>query len=240
MPVLDLPELIAPDAGGGLATAPVHVALIPARSGGVGHTGGTLKLARALERANSRLRITGGLDALDECPLSVEVVARPGYPYRILPNPVHHRRNEPIRANFGDVAVVIEDTNRRLIAHRRILPRLRAWISIPLPWDQLHMDWPLLAHPDQILDACPSVMSPPAERPRCGEKRTVTGPLLDVEEMPDRPGSGAVRDSPRMLAMSAARRGASPTGPGLAVASSTVWWAAASGCAGTGRTCVPC
>jgi hypothetical protein len=171
-----------------VAESPVNVAFIPSVSGGLGHVGRTLKLARALERSDPTLRISYVLDELELQPLNVEVVARTGYPYRILPNPVHHERTEKIRAVLGNIDVVIEDTNRRLIAHRRILPRLRAWISIPmLPiWDELHMDWPLLEHADHILYTYPPVMPPPEELLHFRHKLTVTGPILDPEEMPTR------------------------------------------------------
>lgn len=168
--------------------APLHVAFVPSVSGGLGHVTRTLKLARALERADPRLRVSYVLDELDLRPINVEAIARTGYPYRLLPNPVRHERDDKIRAVLGDVDVVIEDTNRRLIAHRRLLPRLKAWISIPmLPiWDELFMEWPLLEQVDHILYAYPSVMPPPVELSPFAAKLTVTGPILDVEEMPDR------------------------------------------------------
>ncbi len=169
--------------------SPLNIALIPSVSGGLGHVGRTLKLARGLERADPTLRICYVLDELGLRPLNLEAVARTGYPYRILPNPVHHERDEKIRAVLGDIDVVIEDTNRRLIAHRRILPRLRAWISIPmLPiWDELHMDGPLLEHVDHILYTYPPVMPPPEELLHFSHKLTVTGPILDPPgEMPSR------------------------------------------------------
>jgi hypothetical protein len=170
------------------ASSPLHVAFVPSVSGGLGHVTRTLKLARALERADPRLRITYVLDELNLRPINVDAVARTGYPYRIVPNPVRHERDERIRAVLGDVDLVIEDTNRRLIAHRRILPRLKAWISIPmLPiWDELFMDWPLLEQVDHILYPYPPVMPPPDELSPFLSKLTVTGPILDPEEMPDR------------------------------------------------------
>lgn len=170
------------------ASPPLNVVFIPSVSGGLGHVTRTLKLARALERADPRLRISYVLDELNLRPFNVEAVARTGYPYRTLPNPVRHERDETIRAVLGDADVIIEDTNRRLIAHRRILPRLKTWISIPmLPiWDELFMDWPLLEQADHVLYPYPSIMPPPEELTPFLAKLTVTGPILDPEEMPDR------------------------------------------------------
>ena len=171
-----------------VAGADVNVVFIPSVSGGLGHVARTLKLARGLERVNPSLRISYVLDELQLRPFNVEAVARTGYPYRILPNPVRHERDEKIRAVLGKADIVIEDTNRRLIPHRRILPRLKAWISIPmLPlWDELFMDWPLLEHVDHILYAYPSIMPPPEELHLFRDKLTVTGPILDPDEMPSR------------------------------------------------------
>jgi UDP-N-acetylglucosamine:LPS N-acetylglucosamine transferase len=188
MPTSASSELNAHKDGSSVPASPVNVAFIPSVSGGLGHVGRTLKLARALERTDPTLQICYVLDELELRPLNVDVVARTGYAYRMLPNPVHHERTEKIRAVLGDIDVVIEDTNRRLIAHRRILPRLRVWISIPmLPiWDELHMDGPLLEHADHILYTYPAVMPPPEELLPFHHKLTVTGPILDPEEMPSR------------------------------------------------------
>lgn len=174
------------------ATAPrrraVNVAMIPSVSGGLGHVTRTVKLARALQQADASLRISYVLDEVDLRPLNLEAVERTGYPVHILPNPVRHEREAKIRAVLGETDVVIEDTNRRLIAHRRYLPRLRAWVSIPmLPlWDELFMDWPLLEHVDRILYAYPAVMPIPEELDRFRDKVTVTGPILDTADVPGR------------------------------------------------------
>ena len=166
----------------------LNVVFIPSVSGGLGHVTRTVKLARALERADPSLRISYVLDELGLRELNVEAIRRTGYPFRIVPNPVHHERTEKIRAVLGDADVVIEDTNRRLIAYRRILPRLRVWVSIPmLPiWDELFMDWPLLEHADHILYTYPPVMGIPEELEPFRDRLTVTGPILDPEEKPDR------------------------------------------------------
>jgi len=164
------------------------VVVVPSASGGLGHVARTLKLMRALEAADPCLRLIYGLDEVGLRPINRDACERTGYPVRIIPNPVRHERDERIRAALGDADVVIEDTNRRLIAHRRLLPRLRAWISIPmLPiWDELHMDWPLLEHVDRILYAYPTVMPVPAELEPFRARLTVTGPILDPAEIPDR------------------------------------------------------
>ena len=175
-----LPDGIAPELR-------LNVVCIPSASGGIGHVTRTLKLARALERADPSLRISYVLDELNLRPLNEEVVRRTGYPYRILPNPVRHERDEAIRAVLGEADVVIDDTNRRLIAHRRILPRLKVWISIPMPplWDELFMDWPLLEHVDQILYTYPPIMPVLEELEPFRDKLTITGPILD-DDMPTR------------------------------------------------------
>ena len=167
---------------------PLNVAFIPSVSGGLGHVARTEKLARALERADRDLRICYVLDEEGMRPAAFEAAERTGYPVYTLPFPVRHERDDKVRAVLGEVDVVVEDTNRRLIAHRRILPRLRAWVSIPmLPlWDELHMEWPLLEHADHILYAYPPVMPVPQELDRFRHKLTVTGPILDAEEMPSR------------------------------------------------------
>ena len=180
------PGVVSPKREGG---RPLNVVFIPSVSGGLGHVARTLKLARALERADPSLRISYVLDELGLRPINLEVVRQTGYPVRVLPNPVRHERDEKVRAVLGEADVVIEDTNPRLIPHRRILPRLRAWISIPmLPlWDELHMNWPLFEHVDQILYTYPPVMPPPEELEPFRDRLTVTGPILDPEELPARP-----------------------------------------------------
>ncbi|MGI8476511.1 MAG: hypothetical protein ACR2OO_09105 [Thermomicrobiales bacterium] len=166
---------------------PLNVVMIPSVSGGLGHVARSLKLARALERADPSLRISYALDELNLRPINAEAVARTGYPYRIVPNPVRHERDDAIREVLGDADVVIDDTNRRFIPYRRILPRLRTWISVPMPplWDELFMDGPLLERVDHILYTYPPIMPVPEELDRFRDKLTVTGPLVD-DDMPSR------------------------------------------------------
>ena len=167
---------------------PVNVVLIPSVSGGLGHVARALKLARALERADPTLRFSWVLDELKLRSICVDAVAGTGYPYRILPNAVRHERDETVRAALGEADVVIEDTCRRLIPHRRILPRLKAWISVPMPplWDELFLDWPLLEQVDAILYTYPPIMPPPEELLPFADKLTATGPILDEMGMPAR------------------------------------------------------
>ena len=167
---------------------PINVVFVPSVSGGLGHVTRTVKLARALERADPRLRISYALSERKLRRFNVEAVERTGYPVRILPDPVHHQRDREIRAALGEADVVIDDTERRLVAYRRILPRIRAWISIPmLPlWDELFMDWPRLEHVDHIIYAYPPSMPVPEDLAPFREKLTVSGPILDPDEMPDR------------------------------------------------------
>lgn len=167
---------------------PLNVVFIPSVSGGLGHVARTLKLARGLERADPSLRISYVLSELNLRKFNVAAIAKTGYPYRFLPNPVRHRRDDAIRDVLGEADVVVEDTERRLVAYRRFLPRLTAWISVPmLPlWDELFMDWPLLEQVDHILYAYPPAMPPPEELALFRAKLTVTGPILDADEMPSR------------------------------------------------------
>jgi hypothetical protein len=48
------------------------------------------------------------------------------------------------------------------------------------------MDWPLLEHADRVLYTYPEVMPVPEELSALGARLTVTGPILDPDEMPDR------------------------------------------------------
>ena len=166
----------------------MRVAVIPSVSGGLGHLTRVTKLMRGLQRADRSLTFCIVLPELGLRPTNVAAARRIGPPVRILPNPVRHERDAAIRKVLGDVDIVIEDTERRLIAYRRILPRIRAWISIPmLPiWDELFMDWPLLEHADRVLYTYPPVMPVPDELARLGDRLTVTGPILDPDEMPSR------------------------------------------------------
>jgi glycosyltransferase involved in cell wall biosynthesis len=156
-----------------------RIALIPSVSGGLGHVTRLSKLARALKVADPSLELCFVLPERRLRAVNVEAVRSHGYPVRMLPDPVRHERDDLIRDALGDIDVVIEDTERRLIAYRHILPRLTAWISIPmLPlWDELFMDGPLLEHADHILFTYPDVMPVPAELERFVDKLTVTGPF---------------------------------------------------------------
>ncbi|MBA2450677.1 MAG: hypothetical protein H0V51_21910 [Chloroflexi bacterium] len=159
----------------------INLAMIPSVSGGLGHVTRTLKLARGLEQADPSLNISYILDEHRLRPFNVDAVRKTGYPVQILPSPIRHERDAIVREILGEVDVVVEDTSRRLIAYRRILPRIKAWISIPmLPlWDEVFMDWPRLEHADHILYAYPGVMPLPEELEPFRDKITVTGPILD-------------------------------------------------------------
>ena len=137
------------------------------------------RLARALKRADHSVDLCFVLSERRLRPINIAAVKSHGYPVRMLPDPIRHERDEVVRAVLGDVDIVIEDTERRLIAYRPILPRLQAWISVPmLPlWDELFMDGPLLEHVDHILYTYPMTMPVPAELERFREKLTVTGPF---------------------------------------------------------------
>jgi hypothetical protein len=157
-------------------------------SGGLGHVTRLAKLARALKRTDPSLRLCFVLSELRLRSINVGAVKRLGYPVRLLPNPDRLERDETVRKVLGDVDVVIEDTERRLIAYRRILPRLKTWISIPmLPlWDELFLDGALLEHADHILYTYPAAMPLPSELGPFRDKLTVTGPFLDPGELPSR------------------------------------------------------
>ncbi|HEY8438582.1 MAG TPA: hypothetical protein VIK65_08215 [Candidatus Limnocylindrales bacterium] len=166
----------------------MRVAVIPSVSGGLGHLTRVTKLIHALQRADRSLDVCMVLPELGLRATNLAAAKRSGHPVRVLPNPVRHERDAAITKVLGDIDVVIEDTERRLIAYRRVLPRVRTWISIPmLPiWDELFMDWPLLEHADRVLYTYPAVMPVPEELARLGDKLTVTGPILDPDEMPPR------------------------------------------------------
>jgi hypothetical protein len=166
----------------------LRIAFIPSVSGGLGHVTRLARLARALRVALPTASIVFVLPELRLRPVNVEAVKGLGYPVRLLPNPVRHERDDVVTSVLGDVDVVIEDTERRLIAYRRILPRARLWISIPmLPlWDELFLDWTLLEHADHILYTYPDVMPVPAELERFKRKVTVTGPFVEAGEFPSR------------------------------------------------------
>lgn len=166
---------------------PVNVVVIPNVAGGLGHVTRTVKLARGLERADPTLAISYVLDEHRLRPFNVEAVERLGYPVRILPDRARPERDEAVRAVLGEADVIVEDTVRRLIPFRRILPRLKAWVSIPmLPlWDDLFMDWPLFEQVDHILYSYPPSLPFMDELEPFRPKLSVTGPILDVRE-PDR------------------------------------------------------
>ena len=165
-----------------------RVALIPSVSGGLGHVTRLAKLAHALSAADRSLSLCFVLPELRLRHVNIQAVEGLGYPVRFLPNPVRHERDEVVRGVLGDIDVVIEDTERRLIAYRSILPRLRAWISIPmLPlWDELFLDWTLLEQADHILYTYPAEMPVPDELERFRAKLTVTGPFVAPDEVPRR------------------------------------------------------
>lgn len=166
----------------------MKLAFIPSVTGGFGHVTRAAKLIRGLELADPTLEFVVVVSELGLREAAREAVERLGYPVRILPNPVRHERDERVASVLGDVDVVVEDTERKLIAYRRVLPGVRAWISIPmLPlWDELFMDWPLLEHADRVLYTYPEIMPVPEELSALSPRLTVTGPILDADEMPSR------------------------------------------------------
>ena len=167
---------------------PVNVVFIPNVRGGLGHVGRTLRLARALERADPSLRISYVLSGKRLNPFNVAAVESSGYPVHVMPNATRAERDTLIPAALGEADVVIEDTERRLIAYRRILPRLKLWISLPMVplWDELFMDWPRLEHADHILFAIPPVIPLLEELEPFRHKLTVTGPIVNPEDAPSR------------------------------------------------------
>ena len=170
------------------SSARLRIAFVPSVSGGLGHVTRLARLARALKVALPTASMVFVLPELRLRPVNVEAVKGLGHPVRLLPNPVRHERDKVVTSVLGDVDVVIEDTERRLIAYRAILPRARVWISIPmLPlWDELFLDWTLLEHADHILYTYPDVMPIPAELERFTGKITVTGPFVESGEFPSR------------------------------------------------------
>lgn len=166
----------------------LNVVFIPSVSGGLGHLTRATMLARALAAADPSLHISFALSAFRLRHFNVKVARGSGFPVRVVPDPSRQRRDRQIGRALGEADVIIEDTERRMIGYRRILPRLRAWISVPmLPlWDELFMEWPFLAQVDHILWAYPEIMPPPGELSVFSDKLTVTGPIVDAGAMPSR------------------------------------------------------
>src|SRR5688572_12312398 len=87
-----------------------NVVFMPSVSGGLGHITRTVKLARALERADPSLRISYVLFERHLRPFNLEVVERSGYPVRILPDSPRQDRDEKVRSILGEADLVIDDT----------------------------------------------------------------------------------------------------------------------------------
>ncbi|MDQ6618298.1 MAG: hypothetical protein M3Z31_01125 [Pseudomonadota bacterium] len=165
----------------------MKIMMIPSVSGGLGHVGRTSALARALTRIDPALTIEYLLDMERIRPFNIEVVAATGHRVNLLPIRSRNERDAVVRATLGDADIIVDDTSRHLIPLRALLPGVR-WISVPMYplWDELFMDWPLLAQTDGIVWAYPQGLDFPSELNLIRRPVVKTGPFLDVEDVPSR------------------------------------------------------
>ncbi len=169
------------------ATGPVRVVMIPSVSGGVGHVSRTAILARALRRLDPSVEVEYVLDMERLRPFNVEATRQMGFEPRLLPPRPRASRDAIAREFLGGADVIVDDTSRHLIPLRAVLPRA-AWVSIPMHplWDELFLDWPLLAQADAVVWAYAPLVGMPPELGIGGARVIVTGPFLDLGEVPGR------------------------------------------------------
>jgi glycosyltransferase involved in cell wall biosynthesis len=162
------------------------VVFIPSVSGGLGHVGRTLRLARELERQRPGIRIQYVLHQDRLRLTNLEFVKSTGYSVQVLPVANRDTRDHVVRALLGHADLVVDDTYRHLIPYRRLIDAV--WVSIPMyPLaDELFMDWPLLEQVDRVLWTYPETMGLPDELRPLGRKVTVTGAILGGNGRPCR------------------------------------------------------
>lgn len=182
---MSTPTSNLPDAARSAPAAP-HVVFIPSVSGGLGHVARTLRLARAMERLCPTLSIEYVLDQERLRQSNLAFVSSTGYPVKVLPVRSRDARNVIVEAMLGQADLIVDDTYRHLIPLRRLLHA--RWVSIPMYplWDELFMDWPLLAQTDKILWTYPPALGVPEELQAFGNKVAVTGPILGSSQLPER------------------------------------------------------
>lgn len=163
-----------------------HVVFIPSVSGGLGHVTRTLRLARAMQQLRSDLAIEYVLDQERLRASNLAFVQSTGYPVKVLPIRTRDARNVIVQAMLGHADLIVDDTYRHLIPLRRLLGA--AWASIPMYplWDEIFMDWPLLAQTDRILWTYPPALDIPEELQFLESKVTITGPILGFNQLPTR------------------------------------------------------
>lgn len=163
----------------------MNVIMIPSASGGLGHIGRTAALARAIARIAPLANIEYLLDTEKMRPFNVDAAAAMGYRVNLLPLSHRTERDAIVRACLSHADVIVEDTCRRLIPYRKIVPHA-AWMSIPMYplWDELFMDWPLLQQVDAIAWAYPPALEFPAELASLESKVLRTGPFLELGDIP--------------------------------------------------------
>ena len=176
----------------GDARGRMKVVMVPSVSGGIGHISRTATLARALRRLAPDTGVDYVFDAERLRPFNIDAALGLGYRPRLLPPRTPESRGPIVRACFGDADVIVDDVVRYLVPLRRHVPRA-AWISIAMHplHDELFMEWPLLAQTDAIIWAYPPAMGLPAELEIVADKIVQTGPFLDLDDVPARPGARA-------------------------------------------------
>lgn len=163
----------------------MNVIMIPSVTGGLGHIGRTAALARAIARIAPHAKIEYLLDTEKMRPFNVDAAAAMGFRVNLLPLCPRTKRDAIVRACLAHADVIVEDTCRRLIAYRKLVPRA-AWMSIPMYplWDELFMDWPLLQQVDAIAWAYPPALEFPAELASLESKVLRIGPFLELGDIP--------------------------------------------------------
>jgi hypothetical protein len=165
----------------------MKVLMVPSASGGIGHISRTATLARALGRLDPGIAVDYVLDSERLRPFNIDATLGLGYRPRLLPPRTPESRAPIVRACFGDADVIIDDVVRYLVPLRRHVPRA-AWISIAMHplFDELFMEWPLLAQTDAIIWAYPPAVGLPPELAIVADKVVQTGPFLDLDDVPAR------------------------------------------------------
>ncbi|MFT8245624.1 glycosyltransferase [Roseomonas sp. BN140053] len=161
--------------------------MIPSVSGGVGHISRTGVLARALRRLDPGVSVEYVLDAGRLRPFNIAAVMQMGYRPRLLPARTRDNRDAVAQACLDDADVIVDDSMRYLVPLRACLPRA-AWVSVPMypVGDELFDDWPCLEQTDAVIWAYAPLVERPAELDLVADKLAVTGPFLDMGEVPER------------------------------------------------------
>ncbi len=168
------------------APAPPRIIMIPSVDGGVGHISRSAILAGALRRLDPSVEVRYVLDAERLRPFNVEATRQMGFEPRLMPRRSRDARDRIVRECLGDADVIVDDTTRYLVPLRRVVPHA-AWVSVPMHpiGDELFLDWPYMVQMDAIIWAYSPLVEVPEELGIAGERVTVTGPFLDLGDVPD-------------------------------------------------------